>query len=424
MGYNQYNIRKPFHAISLTSDNIIKSIHPGGGLDCSDPLDAVPSQLDPFYDEAAQNSLNLEGELIGNVDILKSSTSFIETKDYRSMADALRVNMRLSYGFASASAAYSQTKEKVEQGKIVLAVISSTVTGPGLPEKDLHWKGLELSELEKIDKIPDRLARQDNFVQQFGSHYVSAVELGYRLAISGEYQSLDETARMKFSAAFKASFTGGGGAASISAEHEEILRSERTSIRSELMCGDVIPDRPLLTTTYDEVMSLLRALREGEIVLKRGPVRALVRSYYASLIEHPASRDSLAPSQQATLLAPYGVPSGTVIAWFPPPEAIVDEDGVRRLLIPDGWALADGSNGTPNLSDRFIRGTIDFTAIGAHGGATSHSHKGWTQAPEGAQLRAGGGDQPFARRDTVYQLQIEEADHAPPFVLMIYLVKT
>lgn len=39
--------------------------------------------------------------------------------------------------------------------------------------------------------------------------------------------------------------------------------------------------------------------------------------------------------------------------------------------IPSGWYLCDGTNGTPNLRDRFIVGAGDSYAVGAIGGAAS-----------------------------------------------------
>lgn len=39
--------------------------------------------------------------------------------------------------------------------------------------------------------------------------------------------------------------------------------------------------------------------------------------------------------------------------------------------IPDGWALCDGTNGTPDLRDRFIVGAGGAYAVGDRGGAAS-----------------------------------------------------
>lgn len=41
--------------------------------------------------------------------------------------------------------------------------------------------------------------------------------------------------------------------------------------------------------------------------------------------------------------------------------------------IPTGWYLCDGSNGTPNLVDRFVKGAVSDSEIGMTGG-DSHSH--------------------------------------------------
>ncbi|MBI4688573.1 MAG: tail fiber protein [Nitrospirae bacterium] len=64
-----------------------------------------------------------------------------------------------------------------------------------------------------------------------------------------------------------------------------------------------------------------------------------------------------------------GVPKGGIIMWS---GAITD--------IPAGWALCDGSNGTPNLRDRFVVGAGSGYAVHATGGTTtnniSHTHSG------------------------------------------------
>ena len=42
--------------------------------------------------------------------------------------------------------------------------------------------------------------------------------------------------------------------------------------------------------------------------------------------------------------------------------------------IPDGWVLCDGTNGTPDLSGRFIFGTVFQGAMGGTGGVAFHNH--------------------------------------------------
>jgi hypothetical protein len=62
-----------------------------------------------------------------------------------------------------------------------------------------------------------------------------------------------------------------------------------------------------------------------------------------------------------------GIPKGGIIMW----SGAVDQ-------IPDGWALCDGSNGTPDLRDRFIVGAGSGYAVATKGGNSfinlQHSH--------------------------------------------------
>lgn len=42
--------------------------------------------------------------------------------------------------------------------------------------------------------------------------------------------------------------------------------------------------------------------------------------------------------------------------------------------IPNGWALCDGTNGTPDLREKFVRGAEDGIDPGSEGGDTEHFH--------------------------------------------------
>ena len=64
----------------------------------------------------------------------------------------------------------------------------------------------------------------------------------------------------------------------------------------------------------------------------------------------------------------YAVPQGGIIIWSGASNAI-----------PSGWVLCNGSNGTPNLIDRFIIGATGAYNVGTTGGSAnatlvSHSH--------------------------------------------------
>lgn len=42
--------------------------------------------------------------------------------------------------------------------------------------------------------------------------------------------------------------------------------------------------------------------------------------------------------------------------------------------IPSGWSLCDGTNGTPDLRDRFMVGSGDTYTPGETGGSSAHNH--------------------------------------------------
>jgi len=63
-----------------------------------------------------------------------------------------------------------------------------------------------------------------------------------------------------------------------------------------------------------------------------------------------------------------GLPSGSIVLW-----------SGSIASIPSGWYLCNGSNGTPNLQDRFVVGAGNTYAVGATGGTAdsivvSHTH--------------------------------------------------
>lgn len=63
--------------------------------------------------------------------------------------------------------------------------------------------------------------------------------------------------------------------------------------------------------------------------------------------------------------AAYGVPAGVIAMW-------------SGTTAPQGWAICDGTNGTPDLRGRFIvghkSGDTDFGVMGDTGGAKTHTH--------------------------------------------------
>lgn len=56
-----------------------------------------------------------------------------------------------------------------------------------------------------------------------------------------------------------------------------------------------------------------------------------------------------------------GVPSGCIMIWHGTADTV-----------PDGWAVCDGTNGTPDLRDKFVLCSGPTYAVGATGGEAEH----------------------------------------------------
>lgn len=123
------------------------------------------------------------------------------------------------------------------------------------------------------------------------------------------------------------------------------------------------------------------------------------------LAKPPASNDKL--------------PRGTIIAWYATPG--------NTLPDPTVWSICDGTNSTPDLRSRFVRGVAAVAEIGADLGAQStHTHSAraqssnstvvfsTTKGPDDLETRFGNHEHPVS---------VHEASHIPPNYRLIYLMK-
>lgn len=78
-------------------------------------------------------------------------------------------------------------------------------------------------------------------------------------------------------------------------------------------------------------------------------------------------------------IATRGLPPGTIVLW----SGAINE-------IPDGWALCDGGNDTPDLTERFVVGakSLGTFVVDANGGSSTHTHA-ITVAEGGAHAHSG-----------------------------------
>ncbi len=111
------------------------------------------------------------------------------------------------------------------------------------------------------------------------------------------------------------------------------------------------------------------------------------------------------------------LPTGLIMLWHG-----------STATIPTGWTLCNGSNGTPDLRDKFIVGAGNTYAVNATGGTTQHNHnysfslagglnfgtKFIDSTPNGAYnstFSGGGGG------------VTDSKNHLPPYYALCYIMK-
>ncbi|MBI3796516.1 MAG: tail fiber protein [Deltaproteobacteria bacterium] len=115
-------------------------------------------------------------------------------------------------------------------------------------------------------------------------------------------------------------------------------------------------------------------------------------------------------SQKSSSSKGSSLPRGTIVMW---------SGGINTM--PDGWALCDGQNNTPDLRGRFIMGrTNDGEA--AAGGASSHNHAtGYPQNDVPATTAVGGISYELSGKFHVHA--VTAADQVPPFFKLAFIMK-
>lgn len=110
------------------------------------------------------------------------------------------------------------------------------------------------------------------------------------------------------------------------------------------------------------------------------------------------------------------LPIGTILLWY---GAVAD--------IPSGYQLCDGTNGTPDLRNSFLVGAGDTYAVGATGGATTHTHvfsgNGHTHSIDfGGELAAG---VDYAAETTPSSAvgTTDAGDSLPPYYALCYIMR-
>jgi len=109
--------------------------------------------------------------------------------------------------------------------------------------------------------------------------------------------------------------------------------------------------------------------------------------------------------------------SGAIILWS---GSIVN--------IPAGYALCDGTNGTPDLTDKFVYGAGGALAPGASGGSAVHNHDFTTDGHDHSLndgdplVAAGGGSFDFFVNNQTDTGTTDNGSTIPPYLSLAYIM--
>lgn len=123
--------------------------------------------------------------------------------------------------------------------------------------------------------------------------------------------------------------------------------------------------------------------------------------------------------------SPFGpIPSTDKTGLLLPVGMIVLWSG-SIATIPSGWALCDGTNGTPNLKNKFIVCAGDTYAVAATGGALTHTHAATQPAHShgfsgGGPIQSGSG---LVLSATTPTITVPSVNHLPPYYALAYIMK-
>ena len=425
--YNNHNISRDHYVVNPTfiSEGVLR---PGDGLDMSSP--DMPQR------RVGRQPLNIKLPMQASATkpyTLTENFRLVEAESTAQEASLLTGYFQGSYRFASAEAAYEQARRERQSSHSIYAILDATGTVQDITEflvdEDLRWRAESKPVYEGSDVGDADFRRQ--FLQDYGSHYVSAITYGYRIAVRGKISQSESDNMSKIKAAFKAAFVACGAEGGLSKEDKATLSSSKLELIFSATSGGLYTDgeqRPGVLTNLDDILVMLRDLRSGKTKIQSAPMNATVRTYWNLLPgEFTRSRTLLADHSTPPLPEPfYGVPKGAVIPWRPTEKNLRTDNAENTYLAPpEGWALCDGENGTPDLRDRFVLGSVTYGELGAAGGAQKHAHTASsTKSADKWDQHGGMGSGYKQTKDShTHAITVASVGHMPPFVKLAYIMK-
>ena len=156
-----------------------------------------------------------------------------------------------------------------------------------------------------------------------------------------------------------------------------------------------------------------------------------------------SSAQAIAAIDSSGNLSSLSFPSGFILIWYPPDTTLITLTKIIKI-VPTGWVICDGKNGTPDLRGRFVlmaQDTIPSTnvppgssvhAIGQIGGEEKHvltidemprhNHDCANTITFRTEVNGGNGAVP-QRGASGYEGGDKSHNNMPPFYTLVYLMK-
>jgi hypothetical protein len=417
---------KPYYDLIISSDLGATPI-PGRGINMTEPDSPRPSTHVAFRNE--EKTLFTENILKHAMSFrdspLSFSTNFVEEKDYFEEAKILHAYFRASLGFGSVRAAYNSIRNETTARKTVYVLMNNIGAVNSIEPDTVRWSENE----PDAESIVNEFDRIEQFVQDYGTHYIQSVTLGFRIAVRGSAATSNISEQEEFSGAIKGAFASlsvGGG---VSSTHRAIIARSNVQVQTEITAGRTEPTTPIVLTSLDDVSDFIEKLRSGEVKIFPAPLKANLQSFWHTFshVRHPRLKNDFLPDRAFVGDASsFGVPAGTIIAWFPTRADLHPAIGMNGSLVaPQGWTICDGATeGVPDLRDKFIFGTVDSNEVGKTGGSPdrSHSHSGSTSVGGTSTAERGGGHH-VADAYHTHSFTTSTVEHFPPYYKLVYIMK-
>ena len=401
----------------------------GQGVNMTDPLEPVLKTARPFE---RVTSLNVE---LRSSPLLSDDIKLTNATIMKSVSE--KEESRIISEYLSASYMVGNAKQSLEKAKevrnsyhtiyLLLEARGESRPRADAPPMDTIWKQPPVS--EQASSVENAFLQ---FSRTYGTHFLSKIEYGMRLVIQAKVRKSQIIDQLKFEAAAGAafeSFQAEGGLTSTAKDAVSEMNMEFLFSCSGNMTDKEGNNITVVPTDLESIEDCIDRIHNQEIIIESTPIYYTLDSFWSTLDQKNwnLSWEALHPSRGfEPAKANFGVPAGTILPWQPTPAHTLNLENEDKIVYvaPQGWAICDGTEGTPDLRKRFLRGMINIGEL--PGGSETHNHGGSTGK--------GGGSATVAKKAGLvvktkmvssknHTHTISQVNHLPPYYPVIFIMK-